>query len=359
MKTQSRKTDYANQEVFVGIDVHKTSWTVAIRVHGVQVMRMAMAPETELLISHLQQQYANAQYQVVYEAGFCGFHIARKLKLAGIETIIVNPAHVPSNYQDKLNKNDSIDAARLAMELEKGTLQPYAMYIPKEQEEGLRCLVRLIRQQTRDLVRTKIRIKSLLNFLGVSLPDKVHPQTWNRSLLFYLEELTLPDTAATLTLGLQIGYLRQQWTALLKSRRVFRQVIRENPSAREIIACISSLPGIGFITASVIYTELMNNKRFSTGEKLCRYVGLTPDVRASGEKSRNLGLNRMYLRYLRNTMIEAAWASIHYDDELLEAYGNYCKRMSKKKAIIKIARKLLMRVLYVWRNKTPYKSKAA
>lgn len=359
MKTQRTKTDYSNQEIFVGIDVHKSSWTVVIRHHGIQIARMTISSETELLISYLQKNYPKALYHSVYEAGFCGFHIARKLMKAGIETIIVNPAHVPSNYQDKFNKNDTVDAARLALELEKGTLQPYAMYIPSEQEEGLRCLVRLIRQQTRDLVRTKIRIKSLLNFLGVPLPERVHPQTWNKSLLLYLEGLSLPDAAATLTLGLQLDYLRQQWTALLKSRRIFRKIIRENPSAREIIACISSLPGIGFITASVIYTELMNKDRFPTGEKLCRYVGLTPDVRASGEKSRNLGLNRLYLRYLRNTMIEAAWVSLHYDDGLREAYGTYCKRMSKKKAIIKIARKLLMRVLYVWRNKTQYKSKAA
>ena len=67
-----------------------------------------------------------------------------------------------------------------------------------------------------------------------------------------------------------------------------------------------------------------------------------------------IGLSKQQNRYLRNMLIESSWLAIRTDPALLQAYGNLVRRMSKQKAIIRIAKKLLSRIMYVWRNEKHY-----
>jgi hypothetical protein len=57
---------------------------------------------------------------------------------------------------------------------------------------------------------------------------------------------------------------------------------------------------------------------------------------------------------LRNLLIEAAWIVVRRDPVITEYFGEITKRMSKSKAIIKVARKLLNRIRAVWLRKTTY-----
>ena len=54
-------------------------------------------------------------------------------------------------------------------------------------------------------------------------------------------------------------------------------------------------------------------------------------------------------------MIEAAWIAARRDPSMLKAFNELTKRMTKSQAIIRIARKLLNRIRFVWKNETPYK----
>jgi transposase len=119
---------------------------------------------------------------------------------------------------------------------------------------------------------------------------------------------------------------------------------------------ILSIPGIGEINAAIILFELQDIGRFKTFDNLCSYVGLIPDTDDSGETKRNKGLTHRRNTYLREALIESSWVLIKKDPAMLMKYKEYCKRMHKNKAIIKIARHLLARINYVLRKKTEYVS---
>jgi hypothetical protein len=53
-------------------------------------------------------------------------------------------------------------------------------------------------------------------------------------------------------------------------------------------------------------------------------------------------------------LIEAAWQAVRVDPALLVFYHEKCKNSNPKKAIVKVARKLLNRIMYVMRNRTKY-----
>ena len=103
---------FAGQEVFVGMDVHKNSWTVTELYGGNVTKTYSMKPDPLELAKHLNREYPGAKFKSVYEAGFCGFWIHRELIKLGIENIVVNPADIPN--KEKLYKNDVRDSKKLA-----------------------------------------------------------------------------------------------------------------------------------------------------------------------------------------------------------------------------------------------------
>jgi len=78
MKTN--KLDFTNQIIYVGIDVHKKSWTVTIICFGIVIKNFRMDSKPEILIKFLKRNYPGATYISVYEAGFCGYWIDRELR---------------------------------------------------------------------------------------------------------------------------------------------------------------------------------------------------------------------------------------------------------------------------------------
>jgi transposase len=58
--------------------------------------------------------------------------------------------------------------------------------------------------------------------------------------------------------------------------------------------------------------------------------------------------------HLRWILIEAAWVAVRKDPALMMAFAQYCKRMRKNRAIVKIAKKLLNRIRYILKHQTPY-----
>ena len=104
----------------------------------------------------------------------------------------------------------------------------------------------------------------------------------------------------------------------------------------------------------ILLTELYEITRFRSIDELSSYVGLIPDTHGSGEKEYVGGVTERHHSQLRWLLIDASWIAVRKDPVLMEAFQQYCKRMRKTKAIIKIARKLLNRVRYVLKNQAEY-----
>lgn len=98
----------------------------------------------------------------------------------------------------------------------------------------------------------------------------------------------------------------------------------------------------------------MGIRRFKRFDQISSYVGLVPAVHSSGDKESILGLSNRHSRYLRNMLIESAWTAVRKDPALRKKYNELCKRMYKQKAIIRIAKKLLSRIVFVWKNEREY-----
>jgi transposase len=103
MRTKQRnELSFKGQNIYVGIDVHLKSWSVTVLSENSVLKKFSQGPDAAALFKFLFTNYPRASYHSVYEAGFCGFWIHRRLEKFGINNIIVNPADVPTMSKEKL-----------------------------------------------------------------------------------------------------------------------------------------------------------------------------------------------------------------------------------------------------------------
>lgn len=146
MQTQHKKLDFSNQNIFIGIDVHKKSWKVNIRTDQIDHKTFTMDTSPRILSEYLRKNFPGGQYYSAYEAGFSGFWAHEQLEEVGINSMVVNPADIPTNDKQRRIKNDKVDCRKIAHHLRNGDLT--GIYIPSRKIQEARTLLRLHHQIT-------------------------------------------------------------------------------------------------------------------------------------------------------------------------------------------------------------------
>lgn len=347
-----KQLDFTGQDFYIGIDVHKKQWTVTVRFKKMELTTFSMNPFPDELWKYMRRRYPKGTYHSVYEAGFCGFWIHRQLSSFGFNSMVVNPADVPTTHKEKDRKSDPTDSRKLGRELESGSLK--GIYIPSEFHQHLRSLnrlrCRLVQQQT----RIKCRIKGFLHFNGIRIPAHSEMSHWSGCFINWLRNLEFTEPMGA-------DYLEISLTSLADIRKQLADTIHRlrryscQAELKDLIhQYLCSIPGIAFITAITIYCELMDIKRFPSLDHLKSLFGLVPSLSSSDDREKNKGLTHRRNAYLRYILIEAAWVAVRKDPAMSQAFAELCKRMPGQQAIIRIAKKLLNRIRYVWMNQKPY-----
>ena len=88
-------------KLFIGMDVHKKSWTVHFKTDLFDNATVTMPADPVVLITYVSKHFPDHEVNRCYEAGCCGYWIARSLQQQGWQVSVVNPADVPrTNKQD-------------------------------------------------------------------------------------------------------------------------------------------------------------------------------------------------------------------------------------------------------------------
>jgi transposase len=125
----------------------------------------------------------------------------------------------------------------------------------------------------------------------------------------------------------------------------------------EYVPYLMQLPGFGIIVVMTVLAAIGDVTRFPTDKKLVGYSGLGASVHDSGETHRNGHITkegRKDLRWITEVtlvMVEAARIAVLYDPYWKAQYAPLEKRLGTNKAIVAIARKLLVVVWHVWHER--------
>jgi transposase len=119
---------------------------------------------------------------------------------------------------------------------------------------------------------------------------------------------------------------------------------------RDKVHRLAKLGGVGETTATVLVAEVYH-RSFATRRHLASYIGLAPSPYASGQVSRDRGINKAGTKLARQTLVELAWFWLRYQPQSglsrwwQERFAGKGMR-GRKVGIVALARKL---AIALWR----------
>ncbi|WP_447982971.1 IS110 family transposase [Nitrospira sp. Nam74] len=346
MATKKKQQD-VGQVLFVGIDLHRKNWHVTVRTTEVELFHGTIPGRWDALQA-LLSRYRRAVLHVVYEAGYFGYWLHDRLVAVGATCIVTPPSLIPQEAGNRV-KTDRKDSRKLALLLAKGLLKQ--VWVPDEEGRMHRQVIRRRRQLIGDRVRTQNRIKAELRFYGIELPEPTGP--WTRIYLQNLQRLRFS------TAWLQDSFQRllEEYEFLtgqiVKQTKLLRS-LAETDRYRSQVQWLRTIPGIGLIAAMELLLELGDLHRFRHGDQLAAYVGLTPSQHSSADKVRMGRITRSGKNALRGTLIEAAWRFLTKDPGMRSIYDRLKLRTGAKRAVVAVARRLLLHARRVVILRQPY-----
>lgn len=120
------------------------------------------------------------------------------------------------------------------------------------------------------------------------------------------------------------------------------------------VRLLLTLTGVGLLTAATIWARLGDPHRFSGPKQVGRYAGLDPSVDQSGQRDCRGRITRHGDGLLRRMLIEAAWSAARHDTGSLgRFYRRKVEQLGGKRALVALARKLLIVAWRMWQTGEP------
>ncbi len=328
---------------FVALDVHKQYVMVAAVDHE----RRVVLPPRGVTFDHFDgwiAQHLRPSDAVVLEATTNAWHLVDQLRPLVAAVTVAHPLKVGEIAGARV-KTDARDTLVLARLLSVGMIP--AVWIPPAEVRDLRALVahrqRLIRQRTQARNRLQIVLHrhNLVPPAGALFgPER---RAWWAGLeLPPLERLRVRQDLALLdSLGPLLAEVEEE----------FMRLSTAEPWAADLPFLVQ-LPGLGVVTALILLSAIGDIARFPAAKHLVGYAGLGAAVHDSGQTHRGGGITKQGCRELRAALIEAAWVAVEHHPHWKEQFTRLAQRIGKGKAIVAMARKLLVVVWHVLTERT-------
>jgi len=331
---------------YLGIDLHKKFSQVCVINNQAEVLENQKLENTDEVLFPFFLKYQNQGQAVVEAIGFNGWLIDILEQKFNIPVTIAHPFKVKAIASAKI-KTDKIDAHTLA-DLLRVNLIP-SVYRPIRKDRDLKDLIRfrfkLVKYQTslKNSIHTVLRVERI---------DHPYSDLFGTKGSAFLKQLELkPEKKEVLD-----TYLNLLEQIQVKTKELYQRITdlakQDNRAARLV-----SIPGIGYLTALAIVSEIGDINRFPSASRLCSYAGLIPSLHASGGSSYYGRITKTGSRILRWALVECAHRTIHSStcsSNLRDWFNNLSKRGGKKKATVALARKLLTLCYYLWKGKEKY-----
>jgi transposase len=350
MKDKSNLLNFSDIPIYIGLDVHKKDWSVTLYSDEFELKTFTQPPKPDVLAKYLCQHYPGGSYKAIYEAGFSGFWAQRELTKLGIDCIVIHPADVPTSDKEKRQKTDKMDSRKLSKVCKNEEVN--GIYIPSEEHQEERNLLRVRQKIVRDKTRVKNRIKSYLMYQGIDT-TYIEGRKWTKRSINYLKEIKLTTSSGTFAL---MTYIEELENLQKQADKIDLEIKELSKTDRysENVKLLCSVPSIGITSAMILLTEIGDITRFKTFDDLCSFIGLVPNTHSSGENDRVGHMTKRGNQFLKSILVECAWVAVRKDPALLQYYKELTVRMNGNKAIIRITRRLLSRIRHVLLKKEKY-----
>jgi len=245
-------------------------------------------------------------------------------------------------------KTDIEDIKRL-ITLLIGNIVP-EVWVPPMQVRELRSLISFRWRLNKQITMSKNRLHSVLQRFNLSPPDGGLFADKNQSWWDDQEFTPLTDFQVQLDLDI-IAHLEAQRD---KIDQKLAQLSDTQPWADDMVF-LMQIPGFGILIAMILLAAVGDISRFSHAKKLVGYAGLGAGVHDSGKKHQEKSITKEGRSELRWALVQAAWAAVRSDPYWKAQYRRLTKIKHPNKAIVAIARRLLVSAWHILTKREPYR----
>src|SRR5574342_705917 len=325
---------------YIGLDVHK-HYLLAL---GVDADLNVVLPARRVELSHLEawmKKSLTKQDEVVLEMTTNTWRLYDELVEYAGSVMVVHPPHVALITRSQV-MNDKIAASILARLLAKGLL--VGIWIPPQEIRDLRGLVAQRQKMVRLATQAKNRLHAVIQRHHLVPPagnpfGAGHKAWWQSLPIGKLEKLNLQSDLETLQFG-------------EKQVKDMTEIMDGMAAEQEEIGRLLHLAGFGVVTAVTVWAAIGDIRRFAEPKYLVGYAGLGTRVHESGMTMRTGKITKAGRRDLRTVLIEAANVAANTHPHWKAELARLEPRLGRNKAVVAIARKLLIAVWYVLQGKT-------
>ena len=329
--------------LIIGCDYHPSVQQIAWADTGTGECgerRLTHCAEAEQFYRDLKQK--GVSVRVGIEATGHSRWFERLLAGLNFEVWIGDPAQIRAK-QVRKQKNDRRDAEHLRKLMLENHFP--RLWVPTPQNRDVRQLV-LHRHR---LVQMRTRVMNQLQAIAMNEGVRRKRGLWTRQGRAQLEALILP-----------------RWTS--RRRQELLEVLdRFNPSIDELTKAIEqeaqrrpeverlqTHPGVGPITALAYVLVVGTPERFDCGKQVASYLGLNPCEDSSADHWRLGHISKQGNALLRYLLVQSALSAAHVEEEWRHKYVHLSMRRNHAIAKIAIARKLAVRLFWMWRRGWDY-----
>ena len=364
------------KERVCGADVHKDLIVATITGDDVPPIRENFGTTKAELERFRNWLIKNKCEQVAFEAtGVYWIPIYDALS-STIDTIVANPLQIKTIPNDK---SDSKDSKRIASLCLNGQIKRSRVF--SNEDRDLRTLTRARSGYVKTRTQFRNRIHKYLSSSGIKLSSCMD-DIFCKSGAHIIKGLAEGKSIEEILKGIPSGKIRKKQdliraaldNALGETNRMLvtdaleilddieskiektsHEVLKKIQQRSKDLAIVMSIPGVGFVSGSVILSEIGNYRDFQTPEQLVKWCGLNPGENESAGKKKKCGITKRGSKYIRIVLVQAAQTIANMGKTKL---SRFFQRLIKKKernvAIIAVARKLICLIYHLLINQELY-----
>lgn len=326
----------------LGIDLHKrTSAWVLINHKREELWKKSVPVHPLHFTTAIEQMPVPPKEVQVAIEPVCGWRwVMDLLEDKEFEVHAANPRKLRLIAQNK-HKHDRGDAKFLAELLSSGFF-PESHKI-SDRTYRLRSLIRERLHLIKVRTGVKNRIHGLATARGLHKLNNLNPlSASSREQLKDMEPVIFEEL---------LDFLNDLNDRINSYDKLLKEIFDEFPKAK----LISTMPGIGRLSALTILSEVDDFSRFRKGDHLASFAGLVPRQRSSGASVRLGSITNEGSRILKTTMVEAAMRVREKNaPELFKFVERVSVSSGRKRARVALARKMLALIFSMVKNNTAY-----
>ena len=300
-----RRSQMNNTTVYVGMDVHKESFTLCaytLEKEKGSYSRRTPADYKEVLkyLEFLRTVYGNDTIFVCgYEAGCLGYTLYHQLTDHHVDCVLLAPTTMLEQRGKKRIKTDKRDAEIIGRCLAQHNYSP--VHVPTASDEEVKEFLRMRDDHKLALKKVKQQILAFCLRHNYRYDGNSH---WTAAHINWLKSLT-PEALYKEILD---EYLLTYTTLSDKLERLDKRIeeLAAKDEYKEAVRKLCCFIGVKTHTALSVIVEVGDFKRFASAEKFASYIGLVPGEDSSGDSQTRLGITKAGNRHVRMLLTEAS-----------------------------------------------------